>query len=586
MNCKKIFIIFLIFITICISIKCIINKCRKPLVETEICIGNTCLEKKDLDRLLLYINKNNYSEKYEDPTPTQNNMLCIGGTCIKESDLNRMLFKSLEPNAISPTVIYSKTPLVRNTEGKDLSTPADIKRMLPNGGVIYSEEIGPITFKINSENEAFYTYPEKIQLWRSVYIVSVDLVYQSFDKSVGDALLRFNDTGNEMGNYYGLRYMETNDKWLELDPIGATSYIRFKSYDGLPVISGNFFTLFQKYYQKRVFIYSPSTSNINDIPISTTPSKCGPGFGKCANTGECCSNEGNCTTPSRFGCGGQQDFPMYNNNTNLIKNYDMNVNVEYNVNGLWLKGVTKGGSPDGSKYTIFNDNPSLNAIVSVENIRHIAPIPCGRDYGKGRCPVGFCCNGSTCIQSTTACYNGTENDFYSNPPKANFIINMHGTVNNPTIFLDNNIWNLFNSEKICAGLLLFKPSKLKKFFESKNLQRIFGYSDDFDYYINDIKYRTPSTNLWIAFITSDGNIYEGLYIPKNFRYNSDDLKDPLSLLSSVRRKANFIDDTWIYENIPSTYISPTNIINGSFLTWEQLRNFKDISSTYKSNDII
>jgi hypothetical protein len=410
MNCKKIFIIFLIFITICISIKCIINKCRKPLVETEICLGNTCLEKKDLDRLLLYINKNIYSEKYEDPTPTQNNMLCIGGTCIKESDLNRMLFKSLEPNAISPTVIYSKTPLVRNTEGKDLSTPADIKRMLPNGGVIYSEEIGPITFKINSENEAFYTYPEKIQLWRSVYIVSVDLVYQSFDKSVGDALLRFNDTGNEMGNYYGLRYMETNDKWLELDPIGAISYNRFKLYDGLPAFNDQNTTvnLLLSYYKKRYYIYSESQK-------------------------------------LAIGYFGTPNYPIY--------------------------------------FNIINQNP---------------------------------------------------------------------------------FWTFSNSEKFLTGLLLIKPSELKKMFERRKLDRIFGFSDNFDYYINDIKYTTPSTHLWIAFKTSDGNIYEGLYIPKNYRYNSDDLKDPLSLLSFVRRKANFIDDTWIYENIGS-YILPKDI-NGKPLT--------------------
>jgi hypothetical protein len=67
-----------------------------------------------------------------------------------------------------------------------------------------------------------------------------------------------------------------------------------------------------------------------------------------------------------------------------------------------------------------------------------------------------------------------------------------------------------------SSLFVIKPSLLKKIFEVRKIERIFGFSDNFDYYINDIKYTTPSTHLWIAFKTSDGNIYEGNFVQDTF----------------------------------------------------------------------
>ena len=526
MNYKKIFIIFFIFITINIIIRFVVNIC-KASYKTKICIGKTCLEKEDLDRLLLQM-KNNYSEKYEDPTPTPtpnpNQMLCISSTCLDENDFIRIKLKLTE----TPTVIYSKTPLVRDTSGKDLSTPADIKRMLPNGGVIYSEENGPITFKINSENERYYTYTDKYQLWQSVYITSLDLVYQSQDTSIGNPLYKLYDTGNEMGNYKGLRYMETNDKWLDLDAIGLVDYLRSKAYKNQPLLldASSIQSISNKYY--RPFYILASIEN-ESIKLSTTIG-CGPSFGKCKNSNQCCGANGICYSNCSIS---SQVLPMFNNK-----------NVELSTSTMITRYI------DGVPQYITRCGPEV-----------------------GRCPnIGECCSDDGyCYTDTTKCGKGITPPYYSNPPKDNLYVTVQGTTNYKALMYISTLNRMIyeGKEKFCLNLLIYKPSTIRTLLNDNNINRIFGFSDDFDYYINGEKYTTPSTNLWIAFKTLDGNIYEGLYVPKNRIYSSNDLNDPLSLISFVRRKADLINDTWIYENIPSLY-------NNNFTVIENTNNMYQI----------
>jgi hypothetical protein len=617
-----------------------INKFCIPLAKTAICIDKTCLEKKDLERLLLHIKKNNYSEKFEDltpnptpesptltptptpeptssltptptptptltpdptsslsptpdltssltptptptltpdptsslsptpdltssltptptptptpdstststptPTPTpQTPILCVGKTCIQEDDLNRLIIKSMDANdfcindvcinktdlsnikAVAnnpPTIIYSKKQLVRNTEGKDLSIPADIKRMLPNGGIIYSEEKGPLTFRINSKDEKYYTTPEAIQIWQTVYIVSFDMVYQS------------QESRNALGVNYGfpspsqffynmsqnrnIRYMLDNSTWMDIDALEiAHTYTRYRGFKNSPIILNINTTVDLSNLLKLYMKSNPIKLMKNINKISDTPGKCGPEFGKCANSNECCMNN-NCSI------------------SNCNQNYSNTIGI-YNNKDIPLSTSSTDGSP-----------PNTTTM-------------CGPQYGK--CAENECCFNNRCSANYCSINPNqrAQLGLYNSPELNMYYSTIIGSKDYLKMFNERSYDAFKTKEKFCSYLLEHKPSKIRELFETININRVFGFSDSFDFYINNIKYTTPS-NLWMVLKTSNGDIYEGLYLPNNYTYNYDELtNNPLSLLTFVRRKGDLINDEWEnFENIPSRYVDDISI---------------------------
>jgi len=461
----------------------------------------------------------------EDYDTSVSSMLCIGKTCITEENLIQLLFKSQEKN-IPQTVIYSKSPLVRNTEGKDLSTPADIKRMLPNGGIIYSEEIGPITFRINSENEAFYTIPQKYQLWATVYNVSLDMIYQSQEmKNASGINYNYSPPTSDIYTYAqnkNIRYMKDDNSWMDIDPLNI-SYIRYKGFkNAIIVYKGNDIELLNKYIKTIAISEFRKTDIISDIP-----NRCGPQFGKCANNNECCDSSGYCSS-SNCTLYFKDQLAIYNN---------LNIPISTTVTG----------SPPKTK--------------------------CGSSFGK--CAVGECCDPNG-ICSSSSCSN-TKNTItyygnYSNPT-INLLFSYIYTSNNNIFLVSNTNYQEFKKEFFCYNILENIPSKIKEVMDKTNINRIFGFSDSFNYTIDGITYTTPS-NVWMALKTSNGDIYEGIYLPNNYLYNYNELtNDPLSLLTNVRRKANLINDVWgNYENIPSRYVN----LNLNILSSTELQYMKQV----------
>lgn len=110
-------------------------------------------------------------------------MLCINQTCLTENDLiNLQALSSSSKDIINllslpkPNVVYLNYPIIRNNIGKDLLSPQDIIKLIPDGGIIYSLEIGPLSFTDSKNNIVNLT--DINQLWCTMYIPQKSIIIQ------------------------------------------------------------------------------------------------------------------------------------------------------------------------------------------------------------------------------------------------------------------------------------------------------------------------------------------------------------------------------------------------------------------------
>jgi len=127
------------------------------------------------------------------------NKVCLENQCLYKNDISNLLTLSNKTNDIinslsssggkSSNILFSKIPIVRDKSGKDLKTPDEIKSMIPDGGIIYSYENGPLTFTVNSLSPSEnFTLSHETQIWKTTYIPSQNIIIQephrNFDKAL------------------------------------------------------------------------------------------------------------------------------------------------------------------------------------------------------------------------------------------------------------------------------------------------------------------------------------------------------------------------------------------------------------------
>ena len=116
------------------------------------------------------------------------NKVCLEDQCLFKNDIMNILsissktldiLKLLSSSGTTPNVIFSPTPIVRRSDGTDIKTPAEIKEMIPNGGVIFSQEVGPLTFRtFGWGRTSTITRDSPIQLWQTTYNKNDNLIIQ------------------------------------------------------------------------------------------------------------------------------------------------------------------------------------------------------------------------------------------------------------------------------------------------------------------------------------------------------------------------------------------------------------------------